>query len=87
MPKLAFSNIYHNNVISGQFIVGATTSRASIASKHTYDGQATVRSNKLGRACVPICNKSLNPRVVASAHRSPLRSNNALVATYNSDNR
>lgn len=39
------------------------------------------KSNSFGLACVPMCNRSLKPRVTSSAVRSPSLSRSALVAT------
>jgi len=40
------------------------------------------RSKMRGRLWLPMCSRSRKPRVVTSAHRSPLRSSSALVATW-----
>ncbi len=61
----------------------STPTRPAISTTSSYsiDGSVIARSNRRGRAWLPMRNASAKPRFTTSSVRSPLRSSKALVAT------
>ena len=68
---------------SASISVPSTPTRpaTSTTSSYSIDGSVIARSNRRGRAWLPIRSASAKPRFTTSSVRSPLRSNRALVAT------